>query len=76
MKEIEDDANRVKTYDVLRLSIFLKMTRLPRQSTDSMQSYQIMKIPFHRTRTESFAICMEAQKTPNSQNNLNKEKWS
>ena len=54
----------------------LKMTIQPRQFTDSMQSYQIMKNIFHRTRTKSFAICMEAQKTPNSQNNLKKEKWS
>ena len=52
------------------------MTILPRQSTDSMQSYQIMKNIFHRTRMRSFAICMEEQKTLNSQNNLKKEKWS
>ena len=51
------------------------MTILPRQFTDSVQSYQIMKNIFQRTRT-SFTICMEAQKTPNSQNNLKKEKWS
>ena len=28
---------------------------------------------FHRTRTNNFKICMETQKTPNSQNNLEKE---
>ena len=31
---------------------------------------------FHRTRTKNFTICMETQKTPNSQSNLEKEKWS
>ena len=31
---------------------------------------------FHRTRTKIFTICMETQKTANSQNNLEKEKWS
>ena len=31
---------------------------------------------FHRTRTKSFTICMETQKTPNSQSNLEKEKRS
>ena len=29
---------------------------------------------FHRTRTKYFTICMETQKTPNSQNKLEKEK--
>ena len=31
---------------------------------------------FHRTRTKNFTICMETQKTLNSQSNLEKEKWS
>ena len=31
---------------------------------------------FHRTRTKNCMICMETQKTPNSQNNLEKEKQS
>ena len=31
---------------------------------------------FHRTRTKNFTICMEAQKTPTSQSNLEKEKQS
>ena len=36
--------------------------------------YQITNGIFHRTRTNSFIICMERQKTPNSQSNLEKEK--
>ena len=31
---------------------------------------------FHRTGTKNFTICMETQKNPNSQSNLEKEKWS
>ena len=31
---------------------------------------------FHRTRTSNFTICMEIQKTSNSQSNLEKEVWS
>ena len=31
---------------------------------------------FHRTRTKNCTICMETQKTPNSQNNLEKETQS
>ena len=30
----------------------------------------------HRIRTKNFTIRMETQKTPNSQSNLEKEKWS
>ena len=38
--------------------------------------YQITNHIFHRTRTKKFTICMETQKTLNSQSNLEKEKWS
>ena len=30
---------------------------------------------FHRARTNNFTICMEIQKTVNSQSNLEKEEW-
>ena len=38
--------------------------------------YQTAKRIFHRTRTKKFIICMETQKSPNSQSNLEKEKQS
>ena len=38
--------------------------------------YQITSGIFHRIRTKIFTICVETQKTPNSQSNLEKEKWS
>ena len=31
---------------------------------------------FHKTRTNSFTICMEIQKTLNSQSNLEEEEWT
>ena len=31
---------------------------------------------FHGTRTNNFKICMEIQKTSNSQSNLEKEEWN
>ena len=31
---------------------------------------------FHWTRTNNFTICMEVQKTSNSQSNLEKEEWN
>ena len=38
--------------------------------------YQNTNGIFHRTRPNNFVICMEIQNTPNSQRNLEKEKWS
>ena len=38
--------------------------------------YQTTNGIFQRTRTKNFTICMETQKTLNSQSNLQKEKWS
>ena len=35
--------------------------------------YQTTTGIFHRTRTKNFTICMETQKSPNSQSNLEKE---
>ena len=38
--------------------------------------YQTTDGIFHRTRRKNFTVCMETQKTPNSQSNLEKEKRS
>ena len=38
--------------------------------------YQTTNGIFHRARTKNFTICMETQKTMNSQSNLEKEKRS
>ena len=35
--------------------------------------YQATNSIFHRTRTNNFTICMEIQKTSNSQSNLERE---
>ena len=38
-----------------------------------------VKLPmilFHRARTNNFTICIEIQKTSNSQSNLEKEEWN
>ena len=37
--------------------------------------YQATSGIFHRARTNNFTICMEIQKTLNSQSNLEKEEW-
>ena len=38
--------------------------------------YQATNGIFHRARTNYFTICMEIQKTLNSQSNLKKEEWN
>ena len=38
--------------------------------------YQITNGIFHRTRTKTFIICMETQKTSNSKSYLERQKWS
>ena len=38
--------------------------------------YQATSGIFHRARTNNFIICMEIQKTLNSQSNLEKEEWN
>ena len=38
--------------------------------------YQITNGIFYRTRTKNLKICMETQKTPNSQSDLEGKKWS
>ena len=38
--------------------------------------YQATNGIFHRARTNNVTICMEIQKTSNSQSNLEKEEWN
>ena len=38
--------------------------------------YQAIDGILHRARTNDFTICMETQKTPNSQSNFKKEEWN
>ena len=39
-------------------------------------AYQATNGIFHRTRSNNFTICMEIQKTSNSQSNFEKEEWN
>ena len=79
MKEIKEDTNswRIMPYSWIGRINLVKMSILIK-AIDRFNTIPI-KLPmvfFHRTRTNNFTICMEIQKTSNSQNNLEKEEWN
>ena len=77
LKETEDDTNgKIYHAHALEELILLTCPYYPKQSTDSMQSLSKYHSIFHRTRTNNPKICMEPQKTMDSQRNLEKEEQS
>ena len=79
MKEIKDDTNRWR--DIIMFLVWKTQHCENDYTTQSnlqiqCNPYQTTNDIFHRTRANNFTICMETQKTPNSQSNLEKEKWS
>ena len=79
MKEIKDDTNRWRNIPCSWIGMvnIVKMTITTQSNLQSQcNPYQTTHGIFHRTRTKNFTICMETQKTPNSQSNLEKVKQS
>ena len=56
--------------------ILLKGSYYPSNPQIQCNPYQNTQGIFHRTRTDNFKICMDTQKTPNSQQNLQNEEQS
>ena len=76
MKEIEKiqiNGNICHTHGLEEL-IMIKWPYYPKQLTDSCNPYQHSNSIFHRNGTNNLKICLEPQKTLNSQSNLKKNK--
>ena len=77
MKEMTDNTNNGEIYHVHGWKNQYSENEYTIQSHLQIQynAYQATIGIFHRTRTNNFTICMEIQKTLNSQSNLEKEEW-
>ena len=79
MKEIKDDTNRWRDITcswIGRINIVKNDYTTQSNLQIQCNSCQTTTGSFHRTGTRNFTICMETQKTLNSQSNLEKEKQS
>ena len=78
MKEIKKDTNRWRNTMFMDQKNQYSENEYTTQSNLPIQCnpYQATSSIFHRARTNNFTICMEIQKTSNSQSNIEKEEWN
>ena len=77
MKEIKEDANGWRNIPCAWKNQYCE-NDYTTQSNLQIQCnpYQATEGIFHMTRTNNFTICLDLQKTSNSQSNLEKEEWN
>ena len=78
MKEIKKDTNKWRNIPcswIGRINI-VKMSILPKAIYGFNLQIQAINSIFNKIRTNNFTVCMEIQKTSNSQSNLEKEEWN
>ena len=79
MREIKEDTNRWRNIPcswIGGINIVKKSTLPKAIYRIQYNPYQDSNGIFHRARTNNFTICMEIQKTSNSQSDLEKEEWN
>ena len=76
MKKVDNTNGKIYHVHGLEELILLNWPEVPRQSADSMQLLSKYQNIYHRTRTNNSKICTETKKTPNNQNNPEKEEQS
>ena len=77
MKEIKDDTNRWRDIPSSWKNQYCENDYNTQGNLQiQCNPYQITNGIFYRTRTINIKICMETQRTPDSQSHLENEKWS
>ena len=77
MKEIKDDINRWRNIPCSWKNQYCESDYTTQSNLQfQYNTYQTTNGIFHRTRTKNCTICMETQKTPNSQSSLEGRNWS
>ena len=79
MKDIKDDTKRWRNIPcswIRRINVVNIEYTTQSSLWIQCNPYHTTNSIFHRAKTNNFTVCMEIQKTSNSQSNLEKEEWN